>query len=76
MYVLIDCGLIHKYAIKREDIKIIEDTTLYTVKILKDLSDYKIKISYNKMIFYNESEKLIFKKNQSSSLLIWMLDEF
>lgn len=76
MYVLIDCGLIHKYAIKKEEIKIIEDTTLYTVKVLKDLSDYKIRIAYNKMIFDNGSEKLIFKKVETSKELQWMLAEF
>lgn len=75
MYVLIDCGLIHKYAILRSDIKNIEDTTLYTVKILKDLSDYKIKIINNKMIFSNGSEKLVFKKIEASKELKWMLVE-
>jgi len=76
MYVLIDCGLIHKYAILREDIKTIEDNTLYTVKIIKDLSDYKIRIAYNKMIFFNGFEKLIFSKVETSKELKWILDEF
>lgn len=76
MYVLIDCGLIHKFAVKREDIKSIDDNTFYTVSVIKDLSDYKIRISYNKMIFYNESEKLIFNKVNTSKELQWMLAEF
>lgn len=75
MYVMIDCGLIHKYAILRENIKTIEDTTLYTVKVLKDLSDYKIKIINNKMIFSYGSEKLVFKKVETSKELKWMLLE-
>lgn len=76
MYVLIDCGLIHKYAVLREDIKVIESNTLYAVKVIKDLSDYKIKITYNKMILSNESEKLVFKKVKTSKELKWILDEF
>lgn len=76
MYVLISCGLIHKYAVLKEDIKTIEDNTLYAVKILKDLSSYKIRIDYNKMVFYDESEKLIFKKTEISKELKWILDEF
>jgi hypothetical protein len=73
---LIDCGLIHRYAVLREDIKTIENTTFYTVKVIKDLSDYKIRISYNKMILSNRSEKLVFKKVETSKELKWMLDEF
>lgn len=75
MYVLIDCGLIHKFAILGENIKTIEDNTLYTVKVLKDLSDYKIRISYNKMIFSRGSEKLIFNRVNTSKELKWMLVE-
>lgn len=75
MYVIIDCGLIHKYAILREDIKTIEDTTLYTVKILKDLSNYKIKIVNNRMIFSSGAEKLVFMKVETSKELKWMLVE-
>lgn len=75
MYILVDCGLIHKFAILRSDIKTLEDTTLYTVKVLKDLSDYKIRIDYNKMIFYNRSEKLIFRRVETSEELKWMLVE-
>lgn len=75
-YILIDCGLIHKYCIKRNDIKIIEDTTLYTVKVLKDLSSYKVKLMNNKKIFSNKSEKLTFNKMKSSSVLKWALDEY
>lgn len=75
MYVLVDCGLIHKYAILRSDIKNIEDNTLYTVKVIKDLSDYKIKIINNKMIFTNESEEIVFMNVETSKELKWMLVE-
>lgn len=75
-YVLIDCGLIHKYVVKRENIKTIEDTTFYTVKVLKELSSYKVKLMNNKRIFSCGSEKLVFMKVNTSKKLKWMLDEF
>lgn len=78
-YVLIECGLIHKYAVKKDDIKRIEDETLYTIKVEKDLSTYKMEDKEYEMIFDNEVERLIFKKVFGSStddIFKYYLDEF
>lgn len=61
-YVLIDCGLIHKYLVKKEDIEKIEEDTFFAVEIVKDLSSYKVETKGDKMILSNGSETLAFKK--------------
>lgn len=78
-YVLIDCGLIHKYAVKRDNVKKIEDKTLYTVKVIKDLGNYKLEDKECELIFDNGIERLIFLKTFGSStddIFKYYLDEF
>ncbi|WP_291634776.1 hypothetical protein [Clostridium sp.] len=74
-YVLIDCGLIHQYLIKKEDIEKLEDETFYTVETVKDLSDYKIENKDDKLIFTKGSETLTFKKVAVDMYLKYALDE-
>lgn len=72
-YLLIDCGLIHQYAIKKENLKVIEDTTLYTVKIIKNLSEWHMKVYNGQMIFFINGEEISFKKlEDSNKLLSWI----
>jgi len=75
-YVLINCGLIHKYLIKKEDIKKLENETFYTVIIVNNLENYKARIEYNKLVLSNGSDVLIFKKVDTDKYLKYMLDEF
>lgn len=73
--VLVDCGLIHKYLINKEDIEKIEVETFYNVEIVKTLSDYEVKNEADKLTLSNGSEVLVFKK-VNNSYLKYMLDEF
>lgn len=77
-YVLIDCGLIHKYLVKKSDIKTIEEETFYTVEIIKNLSDHTIENKKEKIIFSNEYEVLTFKlvENCNDEIFRYFLDEF
>lgn len=72
---LIDCGLIHKYLIAKEDIEKFEEKTFLTISVIKDLSGYKIERENDKLILSNGTEKLIFKKVKVGDLE-YMLDEF
>ncbi|MDP4144476.1 MAG: hypothetical protein Q8936_08350 [Bacillota bacterium] len=77
MYVLADCSLIHKYLIKKEAIKTIEDSTFFTVKILKELGSFNEEIRNNKLILSNGSEVLTFTKNEKAfQYFNYYLDEF
>ncbi|WP_234121190.1 hypothetical protein [Clostridium hydrogenum] len=75
-YILIDCGLIHQYAIRKQHKKFIENVTLYDIRIIKDLSSYDMELINNKIIFSNGSDRVVFKKVETSGELQWMLDEF
>jgi hypothetical protein len=75
-YVLVDCGLIHKYLINKEDIEKIENETFYTVDVLNDLIEYEVKEEANKLVFSNGSETLAFRKVDTDKYLNYILDEF
>jgi hypothetical protein len=77
-YVLIDCGLIHKYLVKKEDIEKIEEETFYTVEVVKDLSSYTVENRDGTTILSNGSETLIFKmvENCNDKIFRYFLDEF
>ena len=77
-YVLIDCGLIHKYLVKKEDIEVIEEETLFTVEIVQDLSNYKVENRDGKIILSDGSETLTFKmvENCKDGLFKYFLHEF
>lgn len=75
MYVLAECGLIHKYLLKKEDIKRIE--TFFTITIVKDLSGYEVVKSENKITLSNGSETLVFKKSERTMWdFVYYLDEY
>ena len=76
-YVLIDCGLIHKYLVRKEEIEKIEDETLYIIKAIKDLGNHKIQNKGQKIVLSNGPEKLVFKKTDSNdNIFKYFLDEF
>ncbi len=79
-YVLIDCGLIHKYLVKKEDINKIEEDTIFIVEIVKDFSDYKIENIDSKLVLSNGSERLVFKKVSGNisenNKFIYFLDKY
>lgn len=64
MYVLAECGLVHKYLFKKENVKNIEEKTLLTVNILKDLSNYTMTKNDKYIVFRNDIETLRFKKSE------------
>lgn len=80
MYVLADCGLIHKYLIEKSDIKATEEETIFIVDIVKELSNFKIENKDDKLIFSNGHETFVFKKVSGSisenNKFIYFLDEF
>ena len=75
-YVLINCGLIHKFLIKKEDIKKLEDETFYTVEIIRDLNDSVVENKDDNLILSNGSETFKFKRVDTDKYLKYMLDEF
>ena len=76
-YVLIDCELIHKYLVKKKNIKFIEEETLLTIAAIQDLSGYKVENRNDKLILKNESERLVFKKaDKKVACFEYFLDEF
>jgi hypothetical protein len=76
-YVLIDCGLIHKYLVKKEVIKFIKEETLLTIDEIKDLSNYTIENRDDKLVLSNESERLVFKKlDKEINCFKYFLDEY
>lgn len=75
-YVLIDCGLIHKFLVKKDNIKKLEDETFYSVKVVNNLENYKVIIEDDKLEIGNGSDLLVFKKVDIDKYLKYMLDEF
>lgn len=75
-YVLIDCGLIHQHLIKKENTEKLENETFFTVQIVNELIDYKIKNNVPELILISGSETLKFKRVNTDKYLEFMLDEF
>lgn len=77
MYVLAECGLVHKYLLKKEDIKRIEEETFLTVTVVKELDGHQIVEGQNKIILNNGSETLVFKKAERKMWdFVYYLDEY